>query len=64
MNAILDDELDQVTGGSQLPYLVQPGDTLAKLAAKYHCTVDDLCRWNNIKNPDTILVGQKLIIRF
>ncbi len=64
MNALNDNELDQVTGGSQLPYIVQPGDTLGKLAAKYHCTVEQLCRWNGIKDPNTIVVGQKLTIKF
>ena len=64
MNALNDKELDQVTGGSQLAYIVQPGDTLGKLAAKYHCTVEQLCRWNNIRNPNNIQIGQRLIIRF
>ena len=64
MNALNDKELDQVTGGSQLAYLVQPGDTLGKLAAKYHCTVEQLCRWNHIQNPNNIQIGQRLIIRF
>ena len=64
MNALHDDQLDQVNGGTQIPYLVQPGDTLQKIAEKYHCTVEDLCRWNNIQNPNLLLVNQKLIIKF
>ncbi len=64
MNALHDDQLDQVTGGTKLSYLVQPGDTLSKLAVKYHCTVADLCRWNKINDPNSIMVGQKLIIKF
>ena len=59
-----DNELDAVSGGTRLPYVVQAGDTLNALAVKYHCTVDDLCRWNNIKDPNLLLVGQKLIIKF
>ena len=64
MNALFDDQLDQVTGGTKLPYAVQPGDTLKKIAEKYHCSVEDLCRWNNIKDPNTILVNQTLFVKF
>ena len=56
--------LDEVSGGTQVPYVVKPGDTLGALAKKYNCTIEQLCRWNNIRNPDQIMVGQKLIIKF
>ena len=59
-----DEQLGQVTGGTQIPYVVRPGDTLQMLAAKYHCTVEQLCRWNNIKAPSDLQVNQKLIIKF
>ena len=66
MKPISDIEMENVTGGTQIPYIVRPGDTLTKLAEKYHCSVEQLCRWNNIdiKKADELLVGQKLIIRF
>ena len=66
MKPISDIEIEIVTGGTQIPYIVRPGDTLTKLAEKYHCSVEQLCRWNNIdiKKADELLVGQKLIIRF
>ena len=59
-----DDQLDQVTGGSVLPYRVQPGDSLAVIAKKYNVTVDQLIKWNDIKNPDMLTVGQQLKIKF
>ena len=59
-----DTQLDSVTGGTQLPYLVKAGDTLASLAQKYHCSVEQLCRWNNLENADQLTVGQKLTIKF
>lgn len=40
-------------------YTVKSGDTLGKIARKYHCTVKQLMTWNNLKN-DRISIGQKL----
>ena len=59
-----DDELDIVSGGTQLPYVVKAGDTVAALAQKYHCSIEQICRWNNLQNPDQLMIGQKLIIKF
>jgi len=41
-------------------YIVQPGDTLAKIAARYRTTVAALMAANGIRNPDLIWVGQRL----
>ncbi|WP_315116659.1 SPOCS domain-containing protein [uncultured Clostridium sp.] len=43
-------------------YIVQPGDTLWKIAKKYSTTVEDLVKINNIENMDYIKPGEKLII--
>lgn len=59
-----DNELENVTGGSILPYLVEAGDTLAAIAKKFNCSVEELQRWNKIENVDKIDVGQKLVIKF
>ena len=59
-----DDVLQDVSGGTQIPYIVAPGDTIEEIAKKFHCTVEQICRWNNIRNPQDIRVGQKLMIRF
>ena len=47
---------------SILIYIVQPGDTLWKIAKRYSSSVDALQNLNNIKNPDVLMPGQKLII--
>lgn len=47
---------------SILIYIVQPGDTLWKIAKRYSSSVDTLQNLNNIKNPDVLMPGQKLII--
>lgn len=43
-------------------YTVQPGDTLSAIAARFGTTVDAIVKANNIKNPNLIYVGQRLII--
>ena len=62
--AMNDDQMDLVTGGSILPYRVQPGDSLAVIAKKYNVTVEQLMKWNDIKDPSMLLVGQQLKIKF
>jgi flagellum-specific peptidoglycan hydrolase FlgJ len=44
-------------------YIVKKGDTLTAIAKKYNTTVQNLVKLNNIKNPDLILVGQKLRLK-
>ena len=38
------------------------GDTLTALAKTYSTTVDKLVQWNNISNPDYIVVDQILYV--
>ncbi|REK58968.1 MAG: hypothetical protein C6P36_02700 [Geobacillus sp.] len=44
-------------------YIVQKGDTLTAIAKKFNTTVQHLVKLNNIKNPDLILIGQKLRVK-
>lgn len=44
-------------------YIVKRGDNLTKIARMYGVTVADLVKWNNIKNPNLIFPGQKIIIK-
>ena len=41
-------------------YIVQPGDTLGKIAARYGTTVNRLMALNGLSNPNLIWVGQRL----
>jgi predicted chitinase len=43
-------------------HTVRRGDTLSVLAKKFNTTVDKLAKANNIKDPNRIMVGQKLTI--
>jgi LysM repeat protein len=46
----------------QQQYIIQPGDTLASIAAKFGVTVQSLATANNISNLDLIYAGKVLII--
>lgn len=41
-------------------HTVKRGDTLSGIAKKYGCTVKQIMAWNNLKNPDSIRIGQRL----
>lgn len=43
-------------------YQVQPGDTLASIAEKFHTTVEALIAYNKIENPDILQAGMILRI--
>ena len=64
MDKLKDETLEQVSGGTIIPIIVKAGDTLEKYAKKFHCTVEDICDWNDIEDPNMIMVGQKLIVKF
>ena len=65
INALNAKELQEAAGGANqgyFVYVVEKGDTLTKIAHRYGVTVAQLVQWNNIANPNLILVGQKLRI--
>ncbi|MCQ2144722.1 MAG: LysM peptidoglycan-binding domain-containing protein [Bacteroidales bacterium] len=47
--------------GTRTTYKVKSGDTLSKIASKYHVSINDLKRWNNLKSTN-IRVGQNLYV--
>jgi LysM repeat protein len=46
----------------QIEHVVQAGETLAVIAAKYGSTADAVVKANNLTNPDLLYVGQRLLI--
>ena len=44
-------------------YVVKDGDILGYIARRNNCTVDEIVKWNKLKSPDAISIGQKLIIK-
>lgn len=43
-------------------YRVKSGDTLGAIARRNHVTTSQLMRWNGIKNPNRLSIGQRLRI--
>jgi murein DD-endopeptidase MepM/ murein hydrolase activator NlpD len=43
-------------------YIVQSGDTLSTIAARFNVSINDLMSANNISNPNLLAVGQQLVI--
>ncbi|HHV62858.1 MAG TPA: LysM peptidoglycan-binding domain-containing protein [Firmicutes bacterium] len=50
------------SGISSVIHIVEPGDTLWQIAVKYQASVRDIMNWNGITDPNTLWVGQRLII--
>lgn len=47
--------------GKKLVYIVKRGDGLLRIAQKYHCSVEDIKRWNKLKS-NRLATGQRLTI--
>ena len=58
VNEILKNNVSQET-----IYIVKSGDTLSAIAKKYNTTYQKIASDNNIKNPNLIFPGQKLVIK-
>lgn len=48
--------------GSKIEYTVQAGDSLASIAAQFNSTVDSILEENDLKDANTIYIGQKLTV--
>jgi len=65
-NLIISESTKNLTKQSDLInnyHIVQTGENLTEISNKYDLKVIDLIETNNLNNPDSIKVGQKLIIR-
>jgi LysM repeat protein len=47
---------------TQTTYIVQPGDTLGAIAQRYELAVEDILAANGLTDPNTLELGQVLII--
>lgn len=47
---------------NSVEYRVKSGDNLGAIAKKYGVTVSQLIKWNNIKNPNALRIGQRIEI--
>jgi len=65
-NLIISESTENLTKQSDLKnnyHIVQTGENLTEISNKYDLKVIDLIEINNLNNPNSIKVGQKLIIR-
>jgi len=65
-NLIISESTENLTKQSDLInnyHIVQTGENLTEISNKYDLKVIDLIEINNLNNPDSIKVGQKLTIR-
>ena len=65
-NLIISESTENLTKQSDLInnyHIVQTGENLTEITNKYNLKVIDLIEINNLNNPDSIKVNQKLIIR-
>ena len=51
------------TSGSPQYHTIKKGDTLGKIAGRYHTTVSKLCKLNKIKETTILQIGRKLRVR-
>ncbi|KXG76190.1 DUF3794 and LysM peptidoglycan-binding domain-containing protein [Thermotalea metallivorans] len=58
-----DEPVDMQQRPSITIYFVQPGDTLWKIAKRYHTTISELVETNDIQNPNMLMPGDRLIIQ-
>ena len=64
-NLIISESTENLTKQSDLInnyHIVQTGENLTEISNKYNLKVIDLIELNNLNNPDSIKVGQKLVI--
>ena len=45
-----------------IKYIVQEGDTLYDIALRYDVSMEELIRINKLQNPNSLAVGQELLI--
>jgi LysM repeat protein len=44
-------------------YVIKKGDTLSKIASRYHTTVNNLCRLNGIKKSTKLKIGRRIRVK-
>jgi membrane-bound lytic murein transglycosylase D len=56
--------VEQVDGRARATVLVQAGDSLWAIAQKFGVGLDDLCRWNGIRNPrrTKLQIGTEIVV--
>ena len=64
MEKLSTNELEEVTGGTVVPYIAKGNENMQELFKKNHCSEEQFLRWNNLQSLSQIQPGQKLIFKF
>ena len=51
-----------VNYGNYIVYTIASGDVLSGISIRFGVTIAQIQQWNNIKDPNVIIAGQKLTI--
>ncbi|NOY06771.1 MAG: LysM peptidoglycan-binding domain-containing protein [Chlorobi bacterium] len=55
-------QLKRTRGRTQLVHAVKRGETLGRIARKYHVRISDLMAWNAMESGDIIRTGDELVV--
>ncbi len=55
-------QFKRTRGRTQLVHAVKRGETLGRIARKYHVRISDLMAWNDMKPEDIIRTGDELVV--
>jgi membrane-bound lytic murein transglycosylase D len=50
------------TEKNRIEYVVKKGDSLHKIAIRYHCTIDEIRQWNNLPKTHPLRYNERLIL--
>jgi hypothetical protein len=58
-------DVGDVEGRSEptIIHTIKKGETLSQIAKKYKVNLEKIASWNNISNPDLLVVGKKITIK-
>jgi len=67
-----DEQMDQVTGGTSVPHLVQAGETVQSIVEAFNkdkpadkqISVNDFAKWNKIDPNAPLPAGTTLVFKF
>lgn len=70
--SLSDDQMNQVTGGTEIPHYVKAGETVQSIVDEYNATkdeskkisYDDFANWNKIDKNAVLTAGSTLVFKF
>lgn len=63
VQAIVNRKIEEKVKSRNQYYTIQAGDTLSAISEKFETSINQLCSWNNITNPDVIYAGDRIRVK-